>query len=308
MKVITVDEITQKIDRASVAFGFFDGIHLGHQDIINRMAAEEGINKVVLTFLDHPESVIRGQDNNISYITTNVQKEALLSAMGVDYIVYIHFTKEVMALSPEDFIKKYLLAKFDLKKISVGFNNRFGRNGAGDSETLKVFGRTYGFDVEVAEAVVIDGVVVSSSLIRRLVAGGEVDKAAKYLGRYYDIEEQIIIGKQLGRTLGVPTINMAVQKNTLVPNSGVYLSRMTYKGEKFDSITNVGNNPTFVNHPYRIETHVFDFHQDLYGEYAGIEFIKKIRGEKKFQGIDELKNQIYNDMDCAKKIIQSAEN
>lgn len=302
MEIIKATSINKKIEKASIAFGVFDGVHLGHQKIIKQMMDTIDTKKIVLTFYNHPEDVIN-KENKIKYISTLKQRERLIMDFGVESIVYIDFTQKIKNMLPQDFIKEFILDKFDLKKITVGFNNRFGKDGCGDGRLLIQIGKEYNFDVEIVDKVCLDKEIVSSSAIRAALSMGDIVKANAMLGRDFSIKSSVIDGKKLGRKLGFPTANIKMPESSIMPKNGVYITKTKINNKQYYSLTNVGINPTFKNHPYRIETFIFDFEDDIYEREIEISFLNRIRDEKKFESIDELKKQIYNDTNCAKKYI-----
>ncbi len=304
MRVVKMRDIKKRIPDASVAFGFFDGIHLGHQEILQHMLSSSPASKVVLTFDKHPRDVIFGIDK-VKYITTKKQKEEIFAQMGVDYLLYIDFDETVMNMDPRRFVTEYLLKKIDIKKMTIGFNNRFGKAGAGDNALLKQIGAEEGFDVEAVAPVKFEGQVISSTAIRKEIENGNIERANQMLGREFYLCSRVIDGKHLGRKLGFPTANMQMPKKLIMPQNGVYLTKTCVAQRAYYALTNVGINPTFVNHPYRIETFILDFEGDIYGEILPIYFLKKIRDEKNFENLDELKKQLYNDTDYAKKYIKT---
>lgn len=304
MEIIKACEISKKIENASIAFGVFDGVHLGHKKIIERMMDTNDTKKIVLTFYNHPEDIIN-KNKTIKYITTRKQKEDILKNMGVDCIVYIHFTKDVKNTTADDFIKTYMLDKFDLKKITVGFNNRFGKDGLGNGDLLIQMGKQHHFDVEIVDKVCLNREIISSTTIRKALLEGDIEKANEMLGRAFYVTSTVINGKRLGRKLGFPTANLRMPEDLVMPQNGVYLTKTIVHNQEYYSITNVGQNPTFKNHPYRIETFIIDFDENIYDKEIKVCFLKKIRDEKKFESIDELKKQIYNDTNCAKKYIST---
>jgi len=304
MEIIKACDIDNKIENASVAFGVFDGVHLGHKKIIERMMDTQNTKKTVLTFYNHPEDIIN-KNKGIKYITTRRQKEEILKNMGVEMIVYIHFTQEVKNTTADDFIKKYMLDKFDLKKVTVGFNNRFGKDGKGSGQLLGQMGLAYDYDVEIVDKVCMGNEIISSTTIRKALAEGDIEKANTMLGRAFYVISTVINGKRLGRKLGFPTANLRMPDDLMMPQNGVYLTKTIVQDSEYYSITNVGQNPTFKNHPYRIETFIIDFDENIYDKEIKVCFLKKIRDEKKFENLDELKKQIYNDTNCAKKFISA---
>jgi riboflavin kinase/FMN adenylyltransferase len=304
MEIIKVCDITKKIKNASIAFGVFDGVHLGHKKIIERMMDIKNTKKIVLTFYNHPEDIIN-KNKTIRYITTRGQKEEILRNMGVEMIVYIHFNDEVKNTTADDFIKKYMLDKFDLKKVTVGFNNRFGKDGQGSGELLIQMGKRHAYDVEIVDKVCLHDEIISSTTIRKALLDGNIEKANAMLGRAFYVTSTVINGKRLGRKLGFPTANLRMPEDLVMPQNGVYLTKTIVHDSEYYSITNVGQNPTFKNHPYRIETFIIDFDENIYDKEIKVCFLKKIRDEKKFESLDELKKQIYNDTNCAKKFISA---
>lgn len=303
MKTVKMKNIHKKIPDASVAFGFFDGVHRGHQEILRHMLNSAPTSKIVLTFDRHPKDVIFGVDK-VKYITTKKQKEEIFAQMGVNYLLYIDFDEEIMNMEPRRFVTEYLLEKIGMKKITIGFNNRFGRAGAGDNALLEQIGAEKGFDVEVVSPVRHQGQVISSTAIRQAIEEGNIPLANDMLGREFYICSRIIDGKHLGRKLGFPTANMQMPQKLVMPQNGVYLTKTCIEEKEYFALTNVGMNPTFTNHPYRIETYILDFEGDIYGKLLPICFLMKIRDEKKFENLDELKKQIYNDTDFAKNQIK----
>lgn len=304
MKVLKMRNIKKRIPNASVAFGFFDGVHLGHQEILRHMLNGAPDTKVVLTFDKHPRDVIFGV-HKVKYITTKKQKEEILATMGVEYLLYIDFDTKIMNMEPMHFVNEYLLQKIDIKKMTVGFNNRFGKKGMGDTALLRQIGTEKGFDVEVIAPVKLGEQVISSTAIRQAIEKGDIELANQMLGREFSLCSKVIDGKHLGRKLGFPTANMQMPQKLIMPQNGVYLTKAYIDGEEHFALTNVGINPTFVNHPYRIETHILNFDQDIYGNLLQICFLKKIRDEKNFENLDELQKQLYNDTDYAKKYIEN---
>jgi len=304
MELIKIADIDKKIKDSSIAFGVFDGVHLGHKKIIERMMDKENTKKIVLTFYNHPEEVIN-KESKVNYITTLKQREHLLKELGVEIIVYIDFTQQIKNTMPKDFVKQFILDKFDLKKITVGFNNRFGKYGQGSGELLMQMSKEYNFDVEIVDKVCINDEVISSSAIRAALIAGNVKKAGQMLGRDFSVKSKVIDGKKLGRKLGFPTANIKISEKLIMPKNGVYITKTKFRNKEYFSITNIGINPTFKNHPYRAETYILDFNRNIYEEEIEIFFLEKIRDEKKFESLDELKKQIYNDTNCAKIYISA---
>ena len=309
MKVFNSLEEIKNIDETAVALGSFDGIHLGHRELISKTVAkakEKGIASGVFTFSNHPKNVIQGKDT-VKNILYKSEKEEIIASLGVDYLFDIPFTKEIMTMSKEDYVTKLLLETCKAKVIACGFNHRFGFKAEGDTEALKEMGARLGFETLVMEPYMVDDNVVSSTLIRTAIAAGRVDKCPAYMGRYYSIEGEVVVGNRLGRTLGFPTSNLMIDLSMVTPPNGVYVTYCTYNGKRYPSVTNVGIKPTIEagkgeeERIKNVETHIFDFDKELYGKTIRVEFLRKLRDEVKFDDISELSEQIVRDCLEARK-------
>lgn len=289
----------QKDDNGIVlALGFFDGVHYGHQALLKKtleVAAEKHLSSGVMTFKKHPLNLIF-PSYAPEIITTNAEKKRLIESFGIEHVYFDDFNETLMNLSPEDFIRDYLLLKYNVKHLVVGFNYTFGFKGEGTTQDLLSFGKLYGFGVSVMPPTVINGGAVSSTRIRELISLGKVNKVPDLLGRAYNITGKIVKGKQLGREYDVPTANLHLDESVIMPNTGVYFSQVKVCGKTYDGITNLGFNPTFDKHPYSIETYLYDFHGNLYGQKMKLIFLHKIRGEKKFNSVDDLFKRIRFDI------------
>ncbi len=282
----------------ALALGFFDGVHKGHQKLLEKtmaVAEENHWLSGVMTFKSHPLNLIFPAYAP-KMITTNAQKMAVMKAMGIDRIFINPFTEELMNLSPEAFIRDYLLLKYNVKHLVVGFNYTFGYKGAGTTKDLVDFGDEYGFAVSVMPPCVIGGETVSSTRIRELIATGKVEAVPPLLGRPYAVEGEIVTGKRLGHTFDVPTANLQPDVAAIMPSTGVYFTKVTLDGKQYDGLTNLGYNPTFDKHPYSIETYIYDFNQNIYGHHLKVSFLKKIRDEIKFESVDALITRIKHDI------------
>ncbi len=281
-----------------VALGFFDGVHNGHKSLINlavTIAKKYYCRSAVMTFKEHPLRLIFPAYAP-PMITTNDEKISIIKSMGIDDIYVNRFDEALMNLSPEDFVHDYLLAKYQVKHIVVGFNYTFGYKGEGKTDTLLSLGEKYGFGVSVMPPTIICGQTVSSTMIRDLIASGKVSEVEGFLGRKYKIKGHIVVGKRLGHTFDIPTANLKLSDKVILPGAGVYYTRVHVRGKYFDGITNLGHNPTFEKHPYTIETYIYDFSDDIYGELLEITFLERIRNEVKFDSMKELIAQIRNDI------------
>lgn len=283
------------IEKTAVALGNFDGIHKGHQVLINKavsVAAEKGIKSAVFTFSNHPRNVIAGKSvvRNIIYEDEKIE---ILEKMGVDYLFSIGF-EEIMKLSPQAFVDDILINKFMIDTAVCGFNFTYGYKAAGTADMLRDMagGR---FDVSVVPPVKVDEKVVSSTLIREKIMEGSVEQVPALLGRNFTIRGIVIHGNEIGRTIGFPTCNIVIDESMAVLPNGVYMTYCYVDGKKHCSITNVGNKPTIGEFKKNIETNIFDFNDDIYDKKITVEFIKKIRDEKKFENLEALKKQIHDD-------------
>ncbi|WBW94838.1 bifunctional riboflavin kinase/FAD synthetase [Oceanirhabdus sp. W0125-5] len=279
-----------------IVLGSFDGIHIGHRKLIET-AIEIGqmsrMKSMVYTFANHPLSVINSH-RTPKLLMSNKVKIEYFEKLGVDILALIEFNKEFMEISPEDFIK-LLTEKYGAKHIIVGYNYRFGYKNLGDVELLRSMQENLGFELHVVEPVKLGGTPVSSTFIRGLIIEGEISVANEFLGHSFVIDGKIIRGKQIGRTIGFPTINLDYNLENLVPRGGVYYTVAEIEGEYFKGITNVGYNPTVNGNKLSIETYLLDFNKDVYDYYFKLHFIERIRDEKKFENIELLKKQIQRD-------------
>ncbi|WP_130863627.1 bifunctional riboflavin kinase/FAD synthetase [Bacilliculturomica massiliensis] len=306
MKVFRSLSEIENIDPTSVALGNFDGIHRGHQELIRHAgscAREKGLKSAVFTFTNHPKNVLSGKSliKNILYPD---EKAAILELLGVDYLFSLDFTEEIMTLPPIDFLEKLLIGRFRMKEAFCGFNFHFGYKAEGNPEFLRANARRLGYGLTVLAPFTIDGNVVSSTLIRNLIAVGEVEACPKYLGRYYSIGGRVVVGNKIGRTIGFPTLNCTIDETMVSPSNGVYITYCMYDGIRYESVTNVGNKPTIGKYKKNIETHIFDFDEEIYGEEIRVEFVKKIRDEYKFDSVDALSVQIGKDCNTAREFHQ----
>jgi riboflavin kinase / FMN adenylyltransferase len=295
-----------------VTIGAYDGVHLGHQKVIaevRSMAAERGLKSVVVTFDRHPASVVR-PESAPRLITDLKQKLELLSTTGVDATVVVTFDETMSRMSPESWIEAVLVRCAQAKAVAVGEDFHFGRQRAGNVELLTKVGADSGFDVVGVPLLGrIDGIdePVSSTAIRRALVGGQVEIAARMLGRAYEARGVVVTGDQRGRLLGFPTANVEISGQMCLPADGVYAG---WYGRPTGQVTpcaiNIGRRPTFYEHADHslVESHLLDFNDDLYGERARVRFISFLRSERKFDGLESLKTQLALDIASARKAVQ----
>jgi riboflavin kinase/FMN adenylyltransferase len=278
----------------AVALGKFDGIHRGHLLLVEHLAKQKvkGLTSVVC-------AIDMGKDS----ILSEEERKAILEEYGIDYLVHISFTPEFAATTPEDFIRNILVEKFHARDIVVGTDFRFGSKRAGNVETLEQYGRKYDFQVTAVPKLAAGNACISSTRIRGALAEGDLAQVKLLLGRAYSISGIVQMGRQLGRTIGFPTVNLAPPKGKLLPGNGVYASYVYVGNTSYKAITNIGNNPTIDSrNQTTIESYLFDFDGDLYGAPITVVPVKYIRGEQRFSDVTELKKQLISDISFVKDL------
>ena len=289
-------------DRTVVSVGNFDGLHLGHQKILESVrnrARTMGHCSTVVTFDPHPMRVLH-PDHPQLMIQTLAQRLSGLERLGLDAALVLRFDRALSLVSPTDFIERILVGCLHVGAILIGANFRFGHRGAGDVRLLTEFGKHHAFEVQIVPPVEVDGQVVSSTAIRSAVAAGQVAEAMPLLGRAFSLTGEIHAGAGRGRTILVPTLNV-VPEQELLPKLGVYATECVVGGTVYPSVTNVGTRPTFDGHGVTVESHLFGFSQDLTAGPMEVRFYSRIRDEQKFAGPDALRAQIARDMEAAQK-------
>lgn len=294
------------LDRTWLTIGSFDGVHLGHQDLIQQLtagASRAGSPAVVLTFYPHPATVLRGRTEPF-YLTSPDERAQRLGQLGVDVVITHPFNLQVAATSARDFMQT-LVEALQIEHLVIGHDFALGKDRAGDFETLRQIGLECGYQTSQITPFLIDGQVVSSSHIRFLLGAGQVEEAGRMLGRNYTITGKVETGDQRGRTIGIPTANLAVWAERAIPVTGVYACRIQFGGQTYASVTNIGVRPTFEFKavPPRVEVHILDFDQDIYGEEVQLEFVSRLRDEQRFSTITALVEQIQTDIHQAREIL-----
>lgn len=288
-----------------LAIGEFDGIHLGHQEVIRRAlqtAERMRIPASIMTFHPHPKEVL-GQQKYTQLLTPTAQKEQVLSKMGLDNSYLVAFDPNFMKVTPEEFVENMLIP-MNVNTVIVGFDFTFGFRGAGTPDTLceLAAGR---FAVEVIRPFQLNGCKVSSTLVREYLQNAQLEEANRLLGRPYTITGTVVTGDGRGRTIGFPTANIEMSEPFVIPTLGVYAVRVTLDGEVYNAVMNVGKKPTFVEDLEKptLEAHLFDFSRMIYGSALSVEFISFLRPERKFGSVDELITQIRTDADKARSLL-----
>lgn len=293
---------------AIVTIGTYDGVHLGHQKILARLAAlksSTGLQTVVLTFDPHPRKVLFPGQTDLQLLTTVNEKLELLKKHGVDVTVVYPFTKTFSQLTSESYISEILVKSLNVKKLVIGYDHRFGKNRAGDIGMLRNHAAPHGFEVEEISARDIDHIAISSSRIRKALQEGNLKLATEFLGHSYMLSGRVIRGKQLGRTLGYPTANIEVEgEDKLVPANGIYFVEAVVSGQQHYGMMSIGTNPTTdPEDSVKVEVHLFDFDADIYGKQIGITFLKRLREEKKFANLEQLKQALLEDKQACQQLM-----
>ncbi|RXG30898.1 bifunctional riboflavin kinase/FAD synthetase [Leeuwenhoekiella palythoae] len=290
-----------------VTIGTFDGVHLGHRKIIDRLLASAQSNdleSVVLTFFPHPRMVLQ-KDTGIKLINSIDERIALLEASGLDHLIIHPFTKAFSRLTAEEFVKDILVDQLKARKVIIGYDHRFGRNRNANIEDLKAFGTQYDFEVEEISKQDVDDVAVSSTKIRKALNEGDLTKANEYLGYPFMLNGIVSRGKGLGKKFNYPTANLKIEETyKLIPAKGVYVARASINGKEVYGMMSIGTNPTVGGSDLTIETFFFDFEADLYDQHLQIELLTRIRDEKKFNSVDELIAAMQADERFSRDFIQ----
>ncbi len=303
-KLTWLDKV-ERIPESAITVGTFDGVHAGHKVLINRLVEKaKSVNgrSVVVTFDPHPREVLHGGNNTISLLTTLEERASILNEIGVDEMVVIPFDREFSLMDSEAFIRDILWGKIGLKEFIIGYDHQFGRNREGSVKTAKTLSDELGFNVTMVEAQEVDKITVSSTSVRKALSEkGDVGLARAFLGRPYLIKGTVVHGDKRGRTIGYPTANLMPQhRRKVIPLKGVYAVEVEWQGKKYGGMMNIGHRPTVSDEKdLRLEVHIFDFNQEVYGRSLDVRFIKRIRDEKRFSGLEELQSQLDKDKaDC----------
>lgn len=289
-----------------VTIGVFDGVHKGHQFLIETLkqqAAARNLLSVAMTFECHPEEVLV-PSCRLPWLTDTAERIELLCGLGVDLVTAMPFDAEVARLAPREFmdlLRKYLL----MKGLIIGPDFALGKSRQGDATALAALGREMGFTVESVPPVVLDGCVVSSTEVRQAVAGGDARTYYRLVGRHYAISGEVIRGAERGRTLGFPTANLAIDPRRAIPANGVYATWAHFDSQRHASATNIGVRPTFDNGERLAEVHVLDYQGDLYGKQMKVELVERLRDERRFASVHQLKQQMLRDVECARALLKA---
>lgn len=305
MKIFrNIQEIRTKLPRAVVTIGNFDGVHLGHREIFRRLrkaAAELGGVSVVITFVPHPLKVL-SVGKSLRLINTYAEKETLIEASGIDYLVTIPFTPEFAGISADTFVREVLVGRIGAVKLIIGYDYAFGKNRQGNAEFLRRVGEELGFEVQVLEPIGDGTTVYSSSNVRKLIESGNVREVVSVLGRHFSLGGVVVHGFHRGKGLGFPTANLKSDKE-LIPGFGVYAVKVKIGDAVFDGACNIGDNPTFHVGGSSIEVFIFDYDGDLYGQEVRIYFVERLRDEETFADAEALQKAISRDVARCREIL-----
>lgn len=297
MKVFTSETEFSSSKRTILTIGTFDGVHLGHKKIIDRLlksSKAENIESTVVTFSEHPRSVLN-QDKNICLLNTTDEKIKLLENLGLDNLVILDF-ESISELSGEEFVKNILVDKLNIQKIIIGYDHRFGKNRSSDIHDLIYFGKKYHFDVEQISAEEINDITISSTKIRNAILNGNISLANSYLGYDFFFSGEVTQGKQLGRTIEFPTANIKIQNSQkIIPKTGVYIVKGEWDKKQHNGMMNIGYRPTVEGNSLSIEVHFLNLDEDLYHKQITIYTLEFIRDEQKFNSLEDLKEQLKED-------------
>ena len=311
MKVFhSINQFESK-SKTIVTLGTFDGVHVGHKKIIERLllsAKELNCESLVLTFFPHPRMVLQ-KDSDVKLLNTIEEKSDLLAKTGLNNLVIHPFDQSFSRLTAEEFVKNILVDAFNIKKIIIGHDHRFGRNRTANIDDLIAFSKIYDFEVEQISVQEINDVAVSSTKIRNAILDGNIELANKYLDYKYSFEGKIVKGKQLGRTIGFPTANFELENNyKLIPENGVYIVESQLNKKMFFGLMNIGFNPTVSGNAKTIEVYYFDFDGDLYNKKISVSILHRLRSEQKFDSLDALKKQLNLDKSASLDFIKTNKN
>lgn len=299
MKIYNHFSDFKRLKNAVVTIGTFDGVHYGHQKIIKRLcelANTTGGESVILTFFPHPRLIIDPENQDLKMINTIDEKAKMLAALGVDHLIITPFTRDFSNLSPTEYIKNILVDTIGIKHLIVGYDHRFGKDRAGGMPELETEAKVYDYKIEVIPEQDINDVAVSSTKVRNALLSGKVALAANYLGYHFSMYGRVIKGDKIGRTIGFPTANIFIEETyKLIPSDGIYAVTVDMSGQSFKGMAYIGQRPTINGMTRNIEVNIFDFNQEIYGQYITMTFLQFLREDVKFTGLETLKIQLQKD-------------
>ena len=291
-----------------LTLGTFDGVHIGHQSIIhqlNKYAEKIGGESVLLSFYPHPQHVLFPEDQQLKLLNSIDERMKMLANYGLKHFIIQEFTPKFSRIKSVNFVRDVLVNKLKVKKLIIGYDHHFGRNREGNFEDLLKLSDLYSYSIEKIEPQRFKDISVSSSKIRKLIINNEIEEATDYLGHSFCLKGKVVKGKQNGSKIGFPTANIQIEnKWKLIPNDGVYAVMVTHNTVKYSAMMNIGCNPTFDSKQRTLEVHILDFNQDIYGDELRVEFVKRIREEKKFHSEQELKDTLRIDENKVRNLLK----
>ena len=298
----------ERVPKSVITVGTFDGVHAGHRTIMDTVASkakEDNARSVIVTFDPHPRNIISPGDAGIKLLTTLPERSEILKELGIDTMVVIPFDRDFSLLSSEEFIRDIIFDKIGVSEFVIGYDHHFGRNREGTIETIKRLGKELGFDACVVSKQEVGDQTVSSSAIRKAISeDGNVEQAAKFLQRPYRLNGTVVHGDKRGKEIGFPTANIKPEHpEKIIPKDGVYAVKVRINGNWYKGMMNIGTRPTFDGKIRTLEVNLFDFDKDIYGKEVQVRFFNRIRDEKKFDGIEALVDQLKNDENRAKELL-----
>ncbi|MFH1454106.1 MAG: bifunctional riboflavin kinase/FAD synthetase [Armatimonadota bacterium] len=303
MHIIKLDS-NIKLPQSVIALGFFDGVHLGHREVIDKAVSYAeilGIKSAVFTFKDRPKK----NTETKGLILKFEDKVNFIKELGIDNLIWADFDDKISHITSYNFIKDILVSKFNARLVVVGYNYHFGYKAEGSADYLNKTGKKFGFKAEVIPAFKVSGKVVSSTIVKEFITSGRLDKAASFLGRYFFAEGRVIKGKGVGSRLGIHTANLNWPEGLIKPEDGVYAVLVRINDKLYKGVANLGHSPTIKEKPLTLEVHIFNFAKDIYKENIRVYFVEKIRDEKVFSGTEKLTEQIKEDIKKAKIILNA---
>ncbi len=308
MRIYNSIEEFEPVKNAVVTIGTFDGVHLGHRKIISRiteLARANGGESVILTFFPHPRMILHPEDQNIKMINTMNEKAELLEQLGVDHLIITPFSRDFSNQTAEEYVKDVLVKKIGTKKIVIGYDHRFGKDRQGSLTDLQQMAPVYGFEViEIPEQDIHD-VAVSSTRIRHALLDADIDLANEFLGYPFYVSGKVMRGDQIGRQMGYPTANILIEESyKLIPANGIFSVMVQVDGKEHKGMGYIGHRPTINGMTRNIEVNIFDFNQDIYTQPIRMKFFHFVRGDVKFESLDQLKKQLDKDKEDVMKLLE----
>lgn len=308
-ELVMLEDVSRDLNTV-LTVGTFDGVHEGHKVLIRAVvekARERSARSAIVTFDPHPRDIINPGSDGIELLSTLSERCELLADLGIDKMIVIPFDRDFSLLSSEEFVRDVIFKKIGVKEFIIGYDHQFGKDREGTIDTVRALGDELGFTANIISRQEVENQTVSSTSIRKaLQQEGDVEKASKFLGRYYILNGTVVHGDKRGSKIGFPTANIHTdQAKKIIPKKGVYAVWIRVEQEYYPAMMNIGKRPTFDGRELTMEVHIFNFDENIYGKEVQTQFVERLRGEKKFESVDELKNQLERDQAKAEKILKT---